>query len=758
MDFAVLFLLISNLMIILVLSVCGYTIAADAFQNHTKDSTLYYYGCEKDAEMIHCDQLHNNLQSYGLTSKSSTLYHATDIPIFVNGKEDQALEMHANYLESVVFPNTTTVEPKKFSISFWIKGIPPPKNTESPGLGYIISQFNDDRTSGWSFSASDMNNVTTESLRFDVFNEKGNTFSSPDIPIYKNDNTFTHIVGTFDGSTIRVFKDGLFFGETKFNGIYRNAVGVPIRLGVAADTPMSYFWSGNIDSLQIYEKPLSPNEIEQISGSNSVSSNASNSLIGYWKFNGNLDDDSGNCYHGQENTLISSMVFTPDGRLFFSEKDTGNIRIMKDGKVNTRPFATISNVYKDWEQGLLGLAIDPKFEQNHFIYLYYTTLDNETGSPFNRVMRFTDEGNKATNRTIILDRIPASHGYHSGGALAFRSDDKLYITVGDATQNIQCGNLPNSKGFPCAAQDPSSLLGKVLRINRDGSIPKDNPYPNSPVYNIGHINMYGIAFDKGGFGLVSENGDVLYDEINTVKKGGNYGAPTLQRINSNPENSSNSIKPLRTYYIARCLTQMIYYNGDKVPILKDKFLVGNLRGNIINGYIYALQVDKVRNQVVSENVISLYHFPNNEAITLAESPSGDIYYSGYTINKLDSVNVTSKQPTSFPIEMNYSSTILNIRNVQIFPSENKLYIDVNVKEHNGKFLTPTLQVKVPKEVLTRIFAVSSSIEKQGKFLGANQYEKMNFTTSDSGIANNTDVIIPFTQTGVYRLSIVGNSS
>ena len=100
-------------------------------------------------------------------------------------------------------------------------------------------------------------------------------------------------------------------------------------------------------------------------------------------------------------------------------------------------------------------------------------------------------------------------------------------------------------------QSNSSYLGKILRINKDGTIPSDNPFPNSPVYTLGHRNMFGIAFDnKDNIGIVTENGDVLYDEINLIKKGGNYGYPIFQPSNISPElsNSTLDIKPLRSYW------------------------------------------------------------------------------------------------------------------------------------------------------------------------------------------------------------------
>ncbi|MGC1132693.1 MAG: PQQ-dependent sugar dehydrogenase [Nitrososphaeraceae archaeon] len=96
-------------------------------------------------------------------------------------------------------------------------------------------------------------------------------------------------------------------------------------------------------------------------------------------------------------------------------------------------------------------------------------------------------------------------------------------------------------------KEPSILLGKVLRIDRDGKIPEDNPFPDSPVYRCSSRNIYGIAFDpKSGLGLIAENGNDLYDEINILSKGGNYGFPTMQPPNVAPEtgDSNSSIRPV----------------------------------------------------------------------------------------------------------------------------------------------------------------------------------------------------------------------
>ena len=126
-------------------------------------------------------------------------------------------------------------------------------------------------------------------------------------------------------------------------------------------------------------------------------------------------------------------------------------------------------------------------------------------------------------------------------------DDKLYIGVGDATNHE-------------FAQDSGIFIGKVLRINRDGTIPQDNPFPNSPVYTLGHRNIFGFAFDKKDRdGIITENGDFHYDEINLIQKGGNYGFPALQPPNIAPElfRNNSSIKPLRSYWQTIGPTQAI---------------------------------------------------------------------------------------------------------------------------------------------------------------------------------------------------------
>ena len=210
-----------------------------------------------------------------------------------------------------------------------------------------------------------------------------------------------------------------------------------------------------------------------------------------------------------------ALAPAPDGRLFFAELQTGNIRILQDGEVLPRPFATLDDVTYHREAGLLGLALHPDFPQQPYVYAMYVVADAETDLPqMQRVVRFRDVNNVGQDYTVILEDLPyALEGFHNGGRIAFGPDDKLYLSIGDIWMKE-------------VSQDPSNLAGSILRFNLDGSIPEDNPIPGSPVYAIGFRNVFGLAFqpDTGSL-FATENGPGGSDEVNKVEAGQNYGWP-----------------------------------------------------------------------------------------------------------------------------------------------------------------------------------------------------------------------------------------
>lgn len=645
-------------------------------------SSSELYGCQHYGNVMHCDLLLNEMQGIEVRGNSSLINPLTTTDtLFVNGKSGQALEMRGEFRESIEIMNSPELNPDQFSVSFWMMP------TMIEPYGHIVSHSNRPQTSGWQFdvfrtTGSGPSGSEVGTLRFGVFNTNGTFFSPTGVQVPAD--KFTLVTGTFDGSRVRLYMDGVPVGEAEFQGEYNSDPGLPLRIGSAAYCSSCNRWSGVIDELHMYDRALGDDQIKQLYDLSDISFG----LIGSWKFEGDTRDFLQK-HDGTTVTMLTSMIFAPDGRLFFTEKNTGAIRIMTpENVILGNPFANVDDLYASWEQGMLGLAIDPEFNINHYVYVYYTAVvdvqNADSDKVINRVLRFTDNNNTGVDPTVIIDNIPASRGYHSGGAMTFGPDGKLYITVGDATEHI-------------FAQDPSIVIGKILRINKDGTIPEDNPYPNSPVYTMGHRNMYGIAFNHNGTGLVTENGDVRYDEINVIKNGGNYGFPTSQPANLPPEQANDtSIKPLRSYWETIAPTQMIYYDGDALPELKGMFLFGSFTGDI-----YALRLSEDGNSIIQEIKVELGHYPFVPTVGIAQSLDGKIYYGGYQIYTLDSIGEAEQMLFTINIE---SPPAFEISEIRVEEEQKRIIIDASTKG----MLAPesTLIARIPRTLLDNVTTVA----------------------------------------------------
>ena len=267
-----------------------------------------------------------------------------------------------------------------------------------------------------------------------------------------------------------------------------------------------------------------------------------------------------------------SLVFTSPTRLLVSER-SGTIRVIENGELATKPLITFANVSSKAEEGLMGLVKDPEYETNRYIYACYA-YEAPTGLQ-DRVVRLVDEGSSIREDQAILDGIPAA-AFHAGCALAFGPDDKLYITTGDATDKT-------------IAQDLGSLGGKILRVERDGSIPADNPFANSPIWSYGHRNPQGIAWhpqtkvmyatEHGPSGFDGAGGgDEINlrggDEINIIEAGKNYGWPKV----SHDKNESELVAPLTTFTPAEAPASAAFYAGAVFPQFTNALFFGALRG------------------------------------------------------------------------------------------------------------------------------------------------------------------------------------
>lgn len=239
----------------------------------------------------------------------------------------------------------------------------------------------------------------------------------------------------------------------------------------------------------------------------------------------------------------TNMAFAPDGRLFYTEKDTGHVRILQNGKLLEEPFVAIP-VHPGGETGLLGIALDPDFANQPWVYLYLSYKPSDT----NRIVRARAgaDANVASQVEPVIELLSTQSGYHNGGDIAFGPDNMLYATVGEIHEDSR-------------AQNPDDLGGKILRITPAGTSPEDNPFGKTPVYSIGHRNSFGICFDPNSGDLwETENGPDSHDEVNRIQAGGNYGWPEQLGPGGEPP----FIDPVLDYPTVIVPTGCAFWKGD----------------------------------------------------------------------------------------------------------------------------------------------------------------------------------------------------
>jgi glucose/arabinose dehydrogenase len=256
-----------------------------------------------------------------------------------------------------------------------------------------------------------------------------------------------------------------------------------------------------------------------------------------------------------------AVAFAPDNRMFVTERP-GRVRILDAARGTNELALTLDDVYAQGEAGVLGIAIDPDFAQNHFVYIDYSARTS-SGLAVNRVVRYREVGGQLAERATLLDGMPAAT-IHDGGRLRFGPDGLLYATLGDAN-------------VPPGAQDVTVSAGKILRINRDGTSPRTNPF-SSPVFSYGHRNPQGIDWHPTTGDLwESEHGPTGNDEVNVIDSGGNYGWPEIQGSESRPGMQT----PVTFYSSTIAPSGASFYRGTRFPAFVNDFFVAALRGTHI---------------------------------------------------------------------------------------------------------------------------------------------------------------------------------
>lgn len=311
----------------------------------------------------------------------------------------------------------------------------------------------------------------------------------------------------------------------------------------------------------------------------------------------------------------TDLVFSKD-KLFVIEK-SGKLKVVKRGSdqlKTLKDFKVPSRIGYS-EIGLLGIALSPDFERDKKIYLYHTY--EADGELLNKVVIIDSEQPKEDPQ-VIIDGIKGNR-IHNGGKLAFGPDGKLYIATGDA-------------GDKSSAQDTESLNGKVLRVEPDGAIPGDNPFGNA-VWSYGHRNIFGMtwaSFLRNGLGIpsdnklfVTENGPDKNDEINEIKRGGNYGWPEVSGITKRSFDN-----PMITTQRSIAPTGIIFYKGDKYKALKDQLVFADF----VNGGIHEIFLgDDITQRIIAN--------AGQGVNAIAESLDGEVYVA--TEDKVKKIDLNS---------------------------------------------------------------------------------------------------------------------
>jgi len=272
-------------------------------------------------------------------------------------------------------------------------------------------------------------------------------------------------------------------------------------------------------------------------------------------------------------TVPWSLVFTSPTRWLVTERP-GTIRVIMDGKLVASPLARFDQVTSLGESGALGMVMDPDYSKNKLLYACYTVSRGTVLT--DRVVRFEDRGTAIGPLVNVIDQIPAAQN-HAGCQLGFGpSDQKLYITTGDAMN-------------PTSAQRVAALSGKILRINPDGSIPADNPFPGSPVWSLGHRNSQGLAWQPGTnqlfateHGPSGTDGAPGGDEINRIIKGANYGWPVISHTQTDPR----FITPLLVYTPAVAPSGATFYTSSVLPQFTGNLFFAALKGEGVYRVIF----------------------------------------------------------------------------------------------------------------------------------------------------------------------------
>jgi glucose/arabinose dehydrogenase len=309
-----------------------------------------------------------------------------------------------------------------------------------------------------------------------------------------------------------------------------------------------------------------------------------------------------------------AFTFGPDGEIWYVEKESGQVRVLDLDADRDRLFVAVDGVDGDGERGMLGIALHPEYPDEPFVYVYVTRLDG--GTLRNQILRFEDDEGSGVGRTVIFTSPASSSPYHNGGRILFGPDGMLYAIVGDGH------NAAN-------AQDRSDNdRGKIIRIEPDGDVPETNPFGDR-IWAFGIRNSFGFAFDpETGRMWESENGPSCNDEVNRIRRGGNYGwGPSADCGGTSPGNTNdagpNPIRPRAFYQDPIGITGIAFCDGCR---LGRRSQGAAFHGAVNDGRISRLVLNARRTGIVRRTIV--YDHPGG-TLSLEVGPDGRIYFSDF---------------------------------------------------------------------------------------------------------------------------------
>ncbi len=272
-----------------------------------------------------------------------------------------------------------------------------------------------------------------------------------------------------------------------------------------------------------------------------------------------------------------SLMFLPDGRMLVSERK-GTLRMVRDGVLVEQPVSGVPKVNSRANAGLYDFVLPPKYAENHWIYFAFSK-PGEGNLSSTVLARAKLEGNSLVQ---VQELYATEPGTNIGGTrLAFALDGTVLMTTPAA-------------GATEKAQDPASAYGKVLRLNDDGSIPKDNPFVGKQgyrpeIYTMGHRDHLGLVVHPSGAIFNAEHGPNGGDEVNLLKPGGNYGWPVIsfgRQYDGSliPRTKEGMELPQIVWVPSIGPSGILFYTGDKFPAWKNNLFVGSARYGEIRGF------------------------------------------------------------------------------------------------------------------------------------------------------------------------------